>query len=104
MTGSTITELGKGLFALQNTYPLDGRASSYPASARGYTPSNCYLLREDDGAIMLDSGYPVHAPRILDQLDTLIGRDLPLSMFPLRMNEFMSVCNVNAVAERFNVV
>lgn len=105
MTGSTLTELAKGkLWALQNAYPLDGRASSYPVSARGFTASNCYLLKEDDGAILLDSGYPVHAPSILAQLGSIIGPDHPLSVFPLRMNEFMSVCNVNAIAERFNVV
>jgi hypothetical protein len=105
MTGHTLTELAKGkLWALQNPYPLDGRASSYPVSARGFTTSNCYLLKEDDGSIMLDSGYPVHAPSILAQLASVIGPDHPLSMFPLRMNEFMSVCNVNAIAERFNVV
>jgi hypothetical protein len=46
----------------------------------------------------------VHAPSILSQLGSIIGPDHPLSMFPLRMNEFMSVCNVNAIAERFNVV
>lgn len=105
MNGSSITELLPGrLYALHNAYSLDGRASSYPASARGFTSSNCYLLKEEDGAIMLDSGYPVHAPSILAQLSSLIDPDLPLSLFPLRMNEFMSVCNVNAIAERFNVV
>ena len=105
MTGHNVVELARGkLWALQNVYPLDGRASSYPVSARGFTVSNCYVLKEDDGAIMLDSGYPVHAPSILAQLGSIVGPDHPLSMFPLRMNEFMSVCNVNAIAERFNVV
>ena len=105
MTGHHVIELARGkLWALQNVYPLDGRASSYPPSARGFTVSNCYVLKEDDGAIMLDSGYPVHAPSILAQLGSIVGPDHPLSMFPLRMNEFMSVCNVNAIAERFNVV
>ena len=105
MSGSSITELSPGkLYALHNAYPLDGRASSYPVKARGFTSSNCYLLKEEDGAIMLDSGYPVHAPSILQQLSTLISPTHPLSMFPLRMNEFMSVCNVNAIAEKFNVV
>ena len=36
------------LFALQNPMKLDGRVSSYPASARGYSVSNCYLLRQPD--------------------------------------------------------
>ena len=105
MSGHFLTELAPGkLWVLQNTYPLDGRASSYPVSARGFTVSNCYLLKEDDGAIMLDSGYPVHAPSILKQLGSVLTPEHPLSMFPLRMNEFMSVCNVNAIAEHFNVV
>jgi hypothetical protein len=103
--GSTITELSKGrLYALQNPYALDGRASSYPAAARGFTSSNCYVIKEPEGAIMLDSGYPVHAPSILAQLSSILEPGHPLSVFPLRMNEFMSVCNVNAIAERFNVV
>jgi hypothetical protein len=105
MAGHFVTELAPGkLWALQNTFPLDGRASAYPVSARGFTVSNCYLLKENDGAILLDSGYPVHAPAILEQLGSLISKDLPLSIFPLRMNEFMSVCNVNAIADKFNVV
>ena len=32
------------LFALQNPMKLDGRVSSYPASARGYSVTNCYVL------------------------------------------------------------
>ena len=41
----TIQELAAGkLYALQNTMRLDGRVSSYPASARGYSVANCYLL------------------------------------------------------------
>lgn len=76
-SAGTVTELAKGkLYALQNVYPLDGRASSYPISARGFTTSNCYLIKEDDGAIMLNSGYPVHAPSILKQLSTLISRTI----------------------------
>lgn len=105
MTFSCTTELAKGkVYALQNTFELDGRVSAYPESARGYAASNCYLLKEDDGAILLDTGYTVHEESIISQLDALIDRDLPLSIFPLRLNEFMSVCNVMAVARNFNVV
>ena len=32
------------LYALQNPFALDGRVSSYPASARGYSVANSYLL------------------------------------------------------------
>ena len=58
---SGITDLGEGkAYALQNVLPLDGRISAYPGSARGFAPSNCYLLYEDDGAILLDTGYNGH--------------------------------------------
>jgi hypothetical protein len=105
MTFSAISELSPGkVYALHNTFELDGRVSAYPQSARGFASSNCYLLKEDDGAILLDTGYAAHEEPILKQLGTLLDKDTPLSVFPLRLNEFMSVCNVMAVARNFNVV
>jgi len=92
------------VFALQNTFELNGRISAYPESARGYSVSNCYLLKEGDCAMLLDTGYAAHEPEILDQLGLLIEPDTPLSLFPLRINEFMSVSNAMAIAKRFNVV
>lgn len=105
MSVSSITELVEGkVFALHNTFALDGRVSAYPSSARGYSPSNCYLLVEDDAAMILDTGYAAHEASILSQVGSLIDRELPLSIFPLRINEFMSVCNTMALAKNFNVV
>lgn len=92
------------LYALQNLIPLDGRVSSYPADARGYTVSNCYLIKEGNDAILLDSGYTAHEASILAQLDSLLEPDATLSVYPLRLNEYMSVCNVEAIAARFNVI
>ncbi|MCZ6455400.1 MAG: hypothetical protein O6909_14270, partial [Alphaproteobacteria bacterium] len=61
MSGSSITTLAEGkLYALQNAYELDGRISSYPNSARGFSASNCYLLKQEDGALLLDTGYTAH--------------------------------------------
>ncbi|HEX8280874.1 MAG TPA: hypothetical protein VF551_05825, partial [Chthoniobacterales bacterium] len=85
-------------------YPLDGRVSSYPEAARGFSASNCYLLTEPDAALMLDTGYPGHERSILGQLGSLIDKQLPLSLYPLRINEFMSVCNAGAISRAFNVV
>ena len=52
-----IRELFKDtLFALQNPMKLDGRVSSYPASARGYSVTNCYVLRQPDAAWLIDTG------------------------------------------------
>lgn len=105
MSVSSITELAAGkVYALHNTFELNGRISAYPESARGFSPANCYLLIDDDAAMLLDTGYTAHEGAIMEQLDSLIDREMPLSIFPLRINEFMSVCNTMAIAKRFNVV
>jgi len=92
------------LYALQNIIKLDGRVSSYPANARGYTVSNCYLIKEGNDAVLLDSGYTAHVRSLLAQIDSLLEPDATLSVYPLRINEYMSVCNVEAIAARFNVI
>ncbi|WP_158746852.1 hypothetical protein [Acidisphaera sp. L21] len=91
------------LYALQNTMSLDGRVAAYPASARGYATVNCYLLTEPDAALMLDTGFTVHRSAILDGVEQIIGRDKPLTLFPLRLNELMSLSNTMALAQRFPV-
>src|SRR5262245_58284697 len=91
------------LHALQHPYALDGRVSSYPASARGFSVANCYLLTESDGAMLIDTGFGKDEPTIREQIESLIAPGLPLSLFPLRLNEFMSINNVEAFAGHFNV-
>lgn len=91
------------LYALQNPFPLDGRVSSYPASARGFSVANCYLLTEPDGAMLIDTGFGKDEGTIRGQIEQLIAPRLPLSMFPLRLNEFMSINNVESFAGHFNV-
>src|SRR5215468_571193 len=97
----TIAE-GK-LYALQNPFALDGRVSSYPGSARGYSVANSYLLTQSDAAMLIDTGFGKDAPVIRAQIETLITPGLPLSLFPLRLNEFMSINNVATFAGIFNV-
>jgi hypothetical protein len=99
-----IRELADGaLFALQNTMRLDGRVSSYPARAAGYSVSNCYLLRQPDAAWLIDTGFGGHEAALRAQIDSLIGRTLPLSLLPLRLNEFMSIQNIDPFTLYFNV-
>jgi flavorubredoxin len=91
------------LYALQNVMKLDGRVSAYPANARGYSVSNCYLIKEGNRALLLDSGLSAHEASIIAQIRSLTTPDTLLSVFPLRINEYMSVCNVEAIAQSFNV-
>ena len=105
MSYSGIVELAEGkAYALHNTFALDGRISAYPISARGHSVSNCYLLKEEAGALLLDTGYAAHEAEILMQLESILDPATPLAMLPLRINEFMSVGNAMAIAKRFNVV
>src|SRR5262245_47809593 len=102
--GGGIATLAEGkLYALQHPFPLDGRVSAYPASARGYSVANSYLLTQSDAALLIDTGFGKDEPVIRAQIESLIVPGLPLSMFPLRLNEFMSINNVEAFAGHFNV-
>ena len=91
------------LYALQNPFALDGRVSAYPASARGFSVANSYLLAQPDAAMLIDTGFGKDEPAIRAQIEQLIAPGLPLSMFPLRLNEFMSINNVESFAGHFNV-
>src|SRR5437773_6314510 len=91
------------LYALQNPFALDGRVSSYPASARAYSVANSYLITQSDAAMLIDNVFGKDEPAIRAQYESLISPNLPLSLFPLRLNEFMSINNVEAFAGHFNV-
>ncbi len=91
------------LHALQNQFALDGRVSAYPASARGFSVANSYMLTEPDAAMLIDTGFGKDEPVIRAQIESLIAPGTPLSMFPLRLNEFMSINNVESFAGHFNI-
>jgi flavorubredoxin len=102
-TGGVASLADDQLYALQNPFALDGRVSSYPASARGFSVVNSYLLTQPDAAMLIDTGFGKDEPVIRAQIESLIAPGLPLSMFPLRLNEFMSINNVESFADHFNV-
>ena len=100
-----ITELSNGkIFALQNIFELDGKVSAYPSSTSGFSCSNSFLIYEKSGALLLDTGNTSHEKMVLKQLSTILEPNTPLSIFPLRINEFMSVGNAMAIAKEFNVI
>jgi len=99
-----IAALAEGkLYALQHPFALDGRVSSYPMSARGYSVVNSYLLKQSDTAMLIDTGFGKDEPAIRAEIESLIAPGSPLSLFPLRLNEFMSINNVATFAGHFNV-
>jgi hypothetical protein len=102
-TGGVATLAEGRLYALQNAFALDGRVSAYPASARGFSVANSYLLTEPAGAMLIDTGFGKDEPVIRAQISSLIAPGTPLSLFPLRLNEFMSINNVESFAGHFNV-
>jgi hypothetical protein len=102
-TGGIASLADDRLYALQNPFTLDGRVSSYPASARGFSVANSYLLTQPDAAMLIDTGFGKDEPVIRAQIESLIAPDLPLSLFPLRLNEFMSINNVESFAGHFKV-
>jgi hypothetical protein len=101
MTGQIITIAEGKLFALAHPYALDGRASSHPLNVRGFTTMNCFLLVEDDRALLISTGFSVHQDALLAQLEALVG-DRPLSLVIPRV-EFASMCNARPIADRFPV-
>jgi hypothetical protein len=102
-TGGIASLADDRLYALQNPFALDGRVSSYPGSARGFSVANSYLLTQSDAAMLIDTGFGKDERTIRTQIEQLIAPRLPLSMFPLRLNEFMSINNVESFAGHFNV-
>ena len=89
------------LYSIASTIRLDGFVSSYPANATGYTKGHCYLLKEGNDALLLDTGYTAHRDAIIARLRELLADGDALSIYPLRLNEYMSVCNVEMIAQTF---
>lgn len=96
------TPIADGLHVLGGLIPLDGRVSWVPAAARGWQPSNCYLLREETGALLVDSGMAVDEELVLDQLTALLGDGGETAVFFTR-GEMDCVSNLGPIAQRFEI-
>ncbi len=103
MNSDVIDLAGGKLFALPNPYALDGRVTSHPDDARGFAPQQIYVLVEGDSALVIETGYTVQEATVLAQLDAVISPSTKVSLFPLSMGEFRSVCNTRPIVERFDV-
>ena len=68
------------MFRLGGEIALDGQISWAPAGVRGSQPLNCYLLRSEAGAVLIDTGVRAHAGRIVAQLRGLLSEGSPLAV------------------------
>jgi len=94
---------GGALYALSHPYAVDGRVSWHEPSARGWAPMNCYLLREEGDALLVDTGLTIHRDAILAQLERLLAPGDRLSILCLRLGEFDAMCNILPIGERYSI-
>lgn len=99
--GQVVDLAAGGLYALCNPYALEGPLSTHPRTASGFAPMNCYVLREGEHALLIDTGMSVHEQAILAQLETVLADASP-ALLPLR-GEFNALCNARPIADRFGL-
>lgn len=103
VSAGAATQIATDVFALSSLVGLEEPLSWVAPAARGYDPSTCYLIRAEGEALLIDSGLHAHGQYLLEQLENLIPRELPLTIAFTRV-EPDCLGNLLAVAERFNVV
>jgi hypothetical protein len=91
------------LYALCNPYPLDGRVTWHPRTARGFATMNSYVLMEGDAALIVDTGISIHEQALLGQLATLVTDSTQLAVVHTRIGEYTSICNTVPIADRFGL-
>lgn len=99
-----ITTLSPGkLAAIQSGYVVDGRISWFPDSSRGYSTVNCYLLTEEDGSLLVDTGLPIHRDQIVADACAARTPGQAFDILLLRMTEFDSTSNLVALEEAIGI-
>jgi glyoxylase-like metal-dependent hydrolase (beta-lactamase superfamily II) len=96
-------EIADGVFRLGGLAPSDGRISWVPAGAPGLVPVNCYLVREGDEAVVIDSGVAAHRATMLRQLGEAGAGVRDITLVLTRSVEFDSIGNATAITRGFPV-
>jgi hypothetical protein len=91
------------LWALQLPYALTAPTSSHPPGTEGYCALDCYLLREGDEFLLVDTGFPAHREAVLTLLAELVAPSRKLKILLLRSREVGSLGNLNAIVARYDV-
>jgi glyoxylase-like metal-dependent hydrolase (beta-lactamase superfamily II) len=77
-----VTELlrlsGHRLLCVTTPVALDGRISWVPSGTRGFSPSNVYVLRQAETAVVVDTGLAAHRGPLIEALSEALSgvRDL----------------------------
>lgn len=90
------------LYLLGDSVELDGRVSWVPPSVRGWQPVNCYVAVQADKALVIDPGIYLHRKTVADQLESIIPRGMPVSIFVTRA-EPDTTGGIGEIARRFPV-
>ena len=102
-TGTDAVEIVPGrLYAVGDTIPLDGRVSWAPAVPGRHQALSCYLLREGDEALLVDTGVRAFWPAIRTQLAGLLEPGSPLKVFVSRP-ELDSTGNLPELRELYDI-
>ena len=92
------------LFALQNTDAARRPGQLLSGQRAGAIRSRTATCsRQPDAAWLIDTGFGGDEAALRAQIESLIPRTLPLSLLPLRLNEFMSIQNIDPFTLYFNV-
>jgi flavorubredoxin len=93
---------GQALQALSHPYAVDGRVSWHPPRDRGFAMMNCYVIRDGDEAMLVETGLRIHRDALLEEIGECVG-PRPLEVLILRQQEFDSVCNLLPIVHAFAV-
>ena len=88
------------LYALPLVFGLDRARSMFPPAARGFGSANCYLLKEGDRALLIDTGFPAFRAEVLGLLDGMLEPSTELSTIVLRPAEISAVGTLFAILEQ----
>ncbi|AUI50574.1 hypothetical protein [Arthrobacter crystallopoietes] len=87
---------------LGGTIELDANVSWCPDGIRKNQDINCYLIKGQDGSVLVDTGVRLHQENILAQLDELLQPGEPLSIV-LTRTEMECCLNIPAIEARCSV-
>jgi len=97
----TIALHERSVYGFANPYELNGRVSTHPTRARGFSSMNVYAIVEGDEAVVVDCGFSAHQEALLRQLGAVLRDDVRVGIVLTRPGEFNGVCNLRPIAERF---